>query len=612
MFRATADLLRMSWRQDPRKLLVALLLMAGNAAAAPLAALWLKRLSDDVVAGQAAGAAWNGAGVAFWALGALTFAHFAHIAYFEISELAVLTMDGKLFETANRDAGLAQVEDPRLADELALLKQEMQRMGEGLQAVLAGSSLAVSMVLTGILLASVDPLLLVLPLLALPSLHAARRAAAILDGAREATAAATRANLHMVELATTAATAKELRTLRLADQIRRRRREAWEEAGRRLSRAQFRAALWQAGGQTVFACGYAAGLLLVIRTAVDGHGGVGDVVLSVVLAAQVNQQVGAAVPLFQQIQRSGRAFRRLSRVRAEVTAARTGAPEVAPLAPSRPPSPVPYRRTVPTRPVPRRLTKGIELRNVSLRYPGADRPVLSEVSLTLPAARTVAIVGENGAGKTTLVKLLCRLYEPTSGHILVDGLDLSTTDPAHWHQRIAAGFQDFVRFEFDAREAVGVGDLPRAGDGAAVTAALRRAGTEGVVRGLPDGLATVLGKSRTGGTDLSGGQWQQLALGRAMMREAPLLLVLDEPTAALDAEAEHRLFQRYARNATRVGAATGAITVLVSHRFSTVRMADLIVVVADGGIHEAGTHDELIARAGLYAELYGVQSAAYR
>lgn len=599
MFRGTAELLRMSWRQDARKLSVALALMAVNAVAAPLAALWLKKLTDDVVAGHAAGAGADGVVVALWILGALTSAHFAHIAYFEISELNVLTMDGRLIALTNGAGGLEHIENPEFADELVQLRQEMQRVGEGLQAILAGSSLAVSMIVTGVLLASVEPLLLVLPVLALPSLYAARRVAAILDEARERNASDTRSTLHMLRLATTAATAKELRTLRLADQIRGRRRTAWERSSRRLARAQLRAALWQIGGQTVFACGYAGGLLLVVRTVINGHGTVGDVVLSIVLAAQVNQQVGAAVPLLQQLQRSGRALRRLARVTATVT----GTPVTA-----GPTLPAPRAGEA----LPQVLRTGIELRGLGLRYPGADRAVVSGVDLTLPAGTTVAIVGENGAGKTTLVKLLCGLLAPTEGRILVDGVDLAAADPAAWRERTAVGFQDFVRFEFDARETVGVGDLPRAADDEAVTGALRRAGTEGILRRLPDGLSTALGKSRPGGLELSGGQWQQLALGRAMMRERPLLLVLDEPTAALDPEAEHRLFEQYARNASRVSGTTGAITVLVSHRFSTVRMADLIVVVADGGIQDAGTHDELTARGGLYAELYAVQSAAYR
>jgi ATP-binding cassette subfamily B protein len=263
-------------------------------------------------------------------------------------------------------------------------------------------------------------------------------------------------------------------------------------------------------------------------------------------------------------------------------------------------------------PVPARLRSGIELRDVSFRYPGAAEDALDSVSLFLPAGSTVALVGENGAGKTTLVKLLCRLYDPTSGSIRADGVELSRVDVDEWRARITAGFQDFARFELVARETVGVGDLPYLDDMDAVQGALARAEASAVAAELADGLETQLGTSFDGGTELSGGQWQKLALARALMRTDPLLLVLDEPTAALDAEAEHALFSRYASEARRVAAGGNAIVVLVSHRFSTVRMADTIVVLEGGRVVEAGTHAELRGAGGLYAELYELQARSYR
>jgi ATP-binding cassette subfamily B protein len=229
----------------------------------------------------------------------------------------------------------------------------------------------------------------------------------------------------------------------------------------------------------------------------------------------------------------------------------------------------------------------------------------------------VAIVGENGAGKTTLVKLLCKLYPPSRGRVLVDGTDLARMPADEWRERVAGAFQDFFRFEFRARHSVGVGDVPRVDDTPAVTSAVGRAGADDLVAQLVAGLETQLGPTWPEGVEVSFGQWQKLALARGFMRDHPLLLVLDEPTAALDAETEHALFERYAA-ATRgerdasLGESEGRITILVSHRFSTVRMADLIVVLDGAHVVEVGSHDDLMARGGQYAELYKIQESAYQ
>ncbi len=270
-------------------------------------------------------------------------------------------------------------------------------------------------------------------------------------------------------------------------------------------------------------------------------------------------------------------------------------------------------------PVPSQLKEGIRFEHVSFAYPGTERVVLDDVNLHLEPGSVVAIVGENGAGKTTLVKLLCRLYRPTSGRILVDGVDLTRMPPDAWRLRLAGAFQDFYRFEFKARQTVGVGDLPRLDDVPAVSAAVDRAGAADVVTQLGAGLDTQLGPTWPDGVEISFGQWQKLALARGFMRERPLLLVLDEPTAALDAETEHALFERYAAaarhgspGAQRQPVPDGRITLLVSHRFSTVRMADFIVVLDGSRVVESGTHEALLAKGGQYAELYRIQAAAYR
>lgn len=260
---------------------------------------------------------------------------------------------------------------------------------------------------------------------------------------------------------------------------------------------------------------------------------------------------------------------------------------------------------------PAKLEKGITLEGVSFRYPEAEAEVLSGVDLVVPAGSVLALVGDNGAGKSTLVKLLCGFYEPVAGRITVDGRPLDEIDPASWRERATAVLQDFVNYELLLRENVGVGRLEAIEDRDAVAAAIEAAAATDVVEELPYKLETQLGTNWLGGTDLSGGQWQKLAVARMQMRQDPLLLVLDEPTDALDAEAEEALYRRYAGAARRAASSAGTITVLVSHRFSTVRMADLIAVVAGGRVTEHGTHEELMALAGTYAGIYNLQAQAY-
>jgi ATP-binding cassette subfamily B protein len=261
-------------------------------------------------------------------------------------------------------------------------------------------------------------------------------------------------------------------------------------------------------------------------------------------------------------------------------------------------------------PVPERLTTGIHFDHVSFRYPGTERLVLDDVTLDLPAGAVVAIVGENGAGKTTLVKLVCRMYAPTSGHIDIDGLDLAGFAAEEWRARLAGAFQDFFRFELRAHDTVGLGDVDRLEERAVVETAVGRAGAGDVIDRLALGLDTQLGPTWEEGVEVSFGQWQKLALARGFMRDDPLVLVLDEPTAALDAETEHALFERYA-SASRGATEKGRVTLLVSHRFSTVRMADLIVVMDGARVVEVGSHAQLMARGGTYSELYRIQAAAF-
>ena len=259
--------------------------------------------------------------------------------------------------------------------------------------------------------------------------------------------------------------------------------------------------------------------------------------------------------------------------------------------------------------VPAPLQRGIELRGVGFSYPGREKPVLEDVSFGIAPGQAVALVGENGAGKTTLVKLLSRLYDPTAGQVLVDGIDLRELDLDEWRRRIAVVFQEFVQYALPARENIGVGWLPAIDDTDAVRAAAVSAGADTVVARLPQGYETMLGRQfrsiGSDGVELSGGEWQRIALARAFMREEAQLLILDEPTAALDARAEHEIYLRF-KELTK-----GRSTLLISHRFSTVRMADEIIVLDGGRIVERGSHTTLVAEGGMYARLFAMQAERY-
>jgi len=445
------------------------------------------------------------------------------------------------------------------------------------------------------LLISIHPLLALIAVCALPTVLTSSWRPAVERVASEKAAQDARAARHLFELATTPSPAKEVRVTGIGARLVDERRAAWERSYAPVAAARRGSALWHALAWAFFGCGYVAGVVFV---ATRSGASPGAVLLVLAAGGRLAGYIAATVGEIGFL----RGFwmdgsRRLAWLEDYADAQDEKADLPAPAA----------------------IRHGIRLEGVSFAYPGTSRVVLDNVSITLPAGAVIAVVGENGAGKSTLVKLLAKMYEPTRGQISVDDVPLARIAASDWRDRMAGAFQDFFRFEFLARQTIGLGDVPRMDDNPAVVTAVARAGADDVVVKLKAGLETQLGPNWPDGADVSFGQWQKLALARGFMRDRPLVLVLDEPTAALDAETEHALFERYAAAARAVGRApldpassSGTITILVSHRFSTVRMADLIVVLDGSRLVESGSHEQLIAKGGQYAELYSIQASAYR
>jgi ATP-binding cassette, subfamily B, bacterial len=590
--RGFASIIQSAWRASPVRLLTIFAITLLSYASMPLTPLILKRITDAVVAHDSHAATVAAVFLPVLALLNTIGSHLLHVLFVEVADMNVIQLTEEIAGLAQGPAGLAHLERPDYANKLELISSEGKWRYMGLSSAVTSIGVVIQSTLTILLLARLQPVLLLLLLFAIPPLVGTRLAWRNFERIWTGYAGRLRRARHYSDLALRADAAKEVRLFGLEDELRARIHSSWSEIQRALLRADLRGVLTQSGGFFVFGLGYVGALLIVVRGAVRGSHTPGDVVLAVSLAAQTNRLVFDVVSSLGRLQRSASAAGRLRWLRGLVRDLY-------------PPQTHPGER-------PSRLGDGIRIEHVDFRYPGVDADVLSDIELVLPAGSTVAFVGENGAGKSTLVKLLCRFYEPSGGRITIDGVDLATIDPGRWREQIAVGFQDFVRFELLAGESVGVGDLPLLDDRAAIESAVDRAAARDVVEDLPQGLDTPIGRTQpSAGNDLSGGQWQKLALARAMMRERPLLLILDEPTSALDAHAEHELFDRYAESARAVALATGGIAIFVSHRFSTVRMADRIVVIDGGRIAEQGTHEELVVDDGIYAELFSLQAAAY-
>lgn len=504
---------------------------------------------------------------------------------------AEMAINRRLAELIIGLPGLEHYERPEYLDQIAMLRQQVGWTASGLNASLRVLAILAQAVTVCAILAAQHPLLLLLPLLGLPSLAASAVSHRLSDRALRATVTRDRLQHRLLELTAQTALGREARLFGLRQELLGRRRNLATSVNQELGRAEIAGALLHAAGWLIFSLGYSGAVFLVLREALAGGPTAGDVAMTVVLAGQAQGVLGSFVQGVGSATSVLRAALRLDWLHGYARRAHSAPCDL--LA------------------VPRGLTRGIDLRGVSFRYPGTDRPVLEDIQVQLSAGSIVALVGENGAGKTTLIKLLLGFYQPSAGRILVDGIDLRRFEPEAWRRRGTAVFQDYCRFEFLAREAIGLGDVRRIRESWIAMDAARRAAAAELIASLQAGLETQLGSSWEGGVDLSGGEWQKLALARALVPQQPLLLILDEPTASFDAEAETALLERFAAAASET-AENGRITLLVSHHFTTACRADLILVLEQGRIREQGSHRELLRLGGLYAELYELQARAYQ
>jgi ATP-binding cassette, subfamily B, bacterial len=584
-------LCKLGYTHEPRLLVLVIALALLQAIPDALFALWLTLMADALLAGNAVVvfatlAAMAASATLTWLLRVL-----ATRMDRRFRDRITIALETHVATLQASVTGLELHERQDYLDRLAVLRNQVFVLDHMYRSVLDTIGWTVRVVITIMLLISIDPLLVLLVLFALPTVVSSAWRPGVERQVEERFAQHNRLAEHLFATATSAAAAKEVRVTGIGDDLADRRRTEWQRWFAPVARARWGTAVSHSVAWAIFGLGYVGAVVFVV---VGLQASVGSVLLILAAGARLSGYVAGTIGeigFLRGIWLDGaRRFAWLEGYAADLSA-NTDVE------------------------VPDRLVDGIRLDHVSFAYPGANRLALQDVTLHLPPGAVVAVVGENGAGKSTLVKLLAKMYEPTSGEILIDGQSLGRMSAAAWRNRLTGAFQDFFRFEFSAQHSVGLGNLPKLDDESAVTGAVQRAGAGDVVRRLPEGLRSQLGPTWPGGQELSFGQWQKLALSRGYMRDRPLLMMLDEPTAALDAETEHELFERYA-DAARADESAGndveGITILVSHRFSTVRMADLIVVLDGSRLAEFGSHDELMRRNGPYADLYRIQAAAYR
>lgn len=591
--RVAREVMSAAFAADRLRTVGSALLIFVSAAPGLLTAFAIKAVAEGLLRGDARHAI-EGAALAAAGVAAGLLANSAAIAVrYQAREKTTHELALRMARAAATVPTLEHLERADYADRVELARAGRAVMASALDVLLLTAAAVLQIVVTIAVLLRVHPTLGALALFAIPSLVVSARATRKVQDLAAVQAERRRLEHHLFDVAASVPGGIEARVLGHQHVLVARRRILHQELERERRHLDRRLRVESLGAAALLAAGVVGAVTLVAGSVTRGRPPT-DLVLVLALGAQLRSQVtglrDAGGGLLTTLTAGERYLWLMDHARHATNALRPADPK----------------------PVPTTLSTGVAFHHVRFRYPNTNANALEDVTVDFPRGSVIAIVGDNGAGKTTLVKLLMRAYDPDDGTITIDGIDLRDIHPDEWRQQLTAAFQDFARFELPAGETVGTGDLPRINDAASIETAVDRAGATGVLIALPDGLATQLGRSFDSGVDLSGGQWQQLALARAMMRDDPLVLILDEPTSNLDALAEQRLFDRYITASRRAAQATGAIALIVSHRFSTVARADLIVVIDHGRVTEVGSHEALLSAQGTYAELYELQARAYR
>jgi ATP-binding cassette, subfamily B, bacterial len=600
--------LQMIYAAAPRYVTATASVMLAEAAL-PLASVWLlKRVIDTVAAAtRGPGVPTNTSGLALALAGSYLLliglqqavrgiSRFLHC---HVNDLLVGQMMMRAMEKASAHRDLSPFESPRFHDRLQLLQRDLIYRPTSLFTGLFQAGQA-GLVLLGMLcfLARLHPgFLLLFAFTAGPGVFCQRRLQEAAWGDQVDLIPLRRRLASYAQVLLTAPFAKEVRLFDLADHFLARYREQFRELMAHLRHVRWRLAGASIALSLLTALGVGGAFAYVITQALRGALTLGDLSLYTGALLQASAAAAGLAAALAGIHEALPMMR-------ELFAFLDSAPAIL--------APTSGRRLflngepeIPSRGRHTRQRHGFRLERVRFRYPDAERLVFDDLGLEIPWGKTTALVGENGAGKSTLVKLLTRLYDPAAGVILLDGIDLREYNLEDLRRHVGVVFQDFARYQLPVWENIGVGDVSRLGDRALIRESARRGGADDVICRLPQGEETLLGREFDGGVELSGGEWQKIALARAFMRRAPIL-ILDEPTAALDARSEYDVYRRF------LELAMGRTTLLISHRFSTVQIADRILVLEGGVVVEEGDHRGLVARGGRYAEMYAMQAERYR